>query len=333
MNSEVTDNLRVIITGGTPDWVNRNVSLRKYVADGFAEVLGWDQVVNLPLEVVPSRVRKWMPGLVVVFGSCLPDYCEYSELRHACDQAGAIMAFWVHDDPYEFDSNAKIVRIADHIFSNDRWASEHYNRENVWHLPMAASPMLRHPVEEVAHGDDDAKQRDVFFCGVGFQNRKRMLKDLSAILNKVHTEIFGDEWDTAELPFCYNQRIPNDQMSEYYASSRIVLNLGRDFNFANSKYLLTPSTPGPRTFEAAMAGACQMMFVDSLEIMDYFEIDKEIVLFDNPAEFETKLIDLLNDSDKRARIGVSAHLRCLKEHTYAARAQQILANTGVLNKL
>jgi spore maturation protein CgeB len=330
MNSGVTGNLKVIITGGTPDWINRNVTLRKYVADGFFDILGGDQVVNLPLEVVPSRVRNWMPGLVVVFGSCLPDYCDYSELRYACDQVGAIMAFWVHDDPYEFDSNAKIVRIADHIFSNDKWASEHYNRENVWHLPMAASPNVRHSVDNVAKGSDETKQRDVFFCGVGFQNRKRMLKDLSVTLNKVHTEVFGDDWDTDDLPFCKNQRIPNDQMGAYYTSSRIVLNLGRDFNYANSKYQLTPSTPGPRTFEAAMAGACQMMFVDSLEIMDYFEIDKEIVLFDTPAEFDVKLMDLLNDPERRARIGVSAHLRCLKDHTYAARARQILAHTGLL---
>lgn len=330
MNSEVAGHLRVIITGGTPDWINRNVLLRKYVADGFSEVLGWGQVVNLPLEVVPSRVRNWMPGLVVVFGSCLPDYCEYSELRYACDQVGAIMAFWVHDDPYEFDSNAKIVRIADHIFSNDKWASEHYDRENVWHLPMAAIPRVKQPANKVAQESDESKQRDVFFCGVGFQNRKRMLKDLSVILNKVHTEIFGDEWDTGELTFCRNQRIPNDQVSDYYASSRIVLNLGRDFNYANSKYQLTPSTPGPRTFEAAMAGACQMMFVDSLEVVDYFEIDKEIVLFDNPAEFEAKLMDLLNNPEKRAGIGISAHLRCLKEHTYAVRAQQILKRTGLI---
>ena len=329
MNAEVAINLRVIITGGTPDWVNRNVLLRKYVADGFSGVLGGDHVVNLPLEVVSTRVRNWMPGLVVVLGSCLPDFCDYSELRYTCDQVGAIMAFWVHDDPYEFDSNAKIVRIADHIFSNDKWASEHYNRENVWHLPMAASPKMRRHLDEVAIETGGAKQRDVFFCGVGFQNRKRILKDLSGILKKVHTEVFGDEWETA-LPFCRNQRIPSDKVCGYYASSRIVLNLGRDFNYANSRYQLTPSTPGPRTFEAAISGACQMMFADSLEIMDYFEIDKEIVLFNNPDEFEVKLMDLLNDPEKRKRIGDSAQLRCLKEHTYAARARQILIHTGLL---
>ncbi len=323
MSSERSGDLRVMITGGTPDWVNRNALLRKFVADGFYEVLGVDKVVNLPYEVVSSRVRNWMPGLVVVFGSCRPDFCDYSELRYACDEVGAILVFWLHDDPYEFDSNAKILRIADHIFSNDRWASEHYNRENVWHLPMAASPTLR-------HNPDKAKERDVFFCGVGFQNRKRMLKDLSLILNKVHTEIFGDEWDIGEFPFCRNQRIPTDRISAYYASSRIVLNLARDFNYANSRYQLTPSTPGPRTFEGAMAGACQMMFVESLEIMDYFEIDKEIVLFDSPAEFETKLMYLLNNPEKRAGIGIAAQLRCLKEHTYAARAQQILNRTGLL---
>jgi spore maturation protein CgeB len=319
-------NLRVLITGGTPDRMNRNVALRHYVAEGFSEILGGQQVVDLPVEVAASRVRTWNPQLVLVFGSCLPDECDYTELRYACDQAKALLAFWLHDDPYEFDSHAKLLRIADHIFSNDRWASMHYHRENVWHLPMAASPTAHTSGMDVS---EEAKKRDVFFGGVGFQNRRRILKDLSGILSKVHTEIYGDEWNTDDLLFCRNQRIPNEALKDYVASSRIVLNLGRDFHYANKKYDLVPSTPGPRTFEAAMAGACQMMFADSLEVMDYFELGSEIVLFDDPSDFEAKLIDLLGHPEKRFKMGTAARARCLKEHTYAARASKILDLTGI----
>jgi spore maturation protein CgeB len=220
-----------------------------------------------------------------------------------------------------------MTRVADHIFSNDRWASAHYHRENVWHLPVAAGPTYHKPINQSSEG---TMLRDVFFCGVGFSNRTRLLQDLSGALSKVHTEVFGDEWDLKDLPFVQNHRIPNDQLREYYSSSRIVLNIGRDFSYANRKYQLVPSTPGPRTFEAAMAGACQMMFVDSLEIMDYFSIDSEIVLFDGPGDFENKLTDLLNNSEKRNRIGAAARERCLKDHTYAARAREILSRIGLV---
>jgi spore maturation protein CgeB len=296
------------------------------VAEGFSTILGPKQVVHLPLESAPSRVIHWKPELVLVFGSCLPDECDYRELRYSCDQVGARLVFWLHDDPYEFDSHAKIMGIADLIFSNDRWASQHYPGNHVGHLPLGASPSGHTPSAEV---EEDKKRWDLFFCGVGFQNRKRMLKDLSGILHRIAAGIYGDEWDVDEFSFCKNERIPVDRMKDYYAASRVVLNLGRDFHYANRKYELSPSTPGPRTFEAAMAGACQMIFADSLEVADYFDIRSEIVLFDGPSDFETKLSDLLNHPDKRTSIGTAARKRCLKDHTYAARAAVILERAEI----
>lgn len=323
----MNQSIKVLITGASPDFLNRNVPLRNHVTEGFSEILGSDQVVQLPLEVAPDRIRTWIPQLVLVFGSALPDSADYTGIRCAAACVGAPLAFWVHDDPYEFDAGAKIRRMADHIFSNDRWASRHYHRDNVWHLPMAASPTAHSPAGEMG---EYSEERDLFFCGVAFEKRKRMVKDLSQIIIKVKTEIYGEGWDISDLPFCRNERIPQEQLVMFYVSSRIVLNLGRDFNYANRQYDLVPSTPGPRTFEAAMAGACQMIFADSLEIMDYFEIDKEIVLFDDPTDFEAKLFDLLDHPEKRVAIGQAARVRCLKDHTYAARAALIMKLTGLL---
>lgn len=120
------------------------------------------------------------------------------------------------------------------------------------------------------------------------------------------------------MRFCKNERLPPEKLPEYYGSSAVVLNLGRDFHYANAKYLLAPSTPGPRTFEAAMAGACQFLFVNSLEVLDYFRADEEIVLFNDPAEFEARLAALLADNEARRQIGAAARARCLRDHTYAA---------------
>ena len=78
-----------------------------------------------------------------------------------------------------------------------------------------------------------------------------------------------------------------------------------------------------------MAGACQFFFVDSLEVLDYFEADTEIILFNDPSEFEARLTELLEDVDKRRNIATAARARCLREHTYAVRARQILERVGV----
>lgn len=317
------DPIEMVITGGTPDHLNWNTVLRSYAAEGFEEVLGSKAVANVPLEMADERVLREHPRLVLVFGSCFVDSCNYSRLRDACDRIGCPLAFWLHDDPYEFDAAARVVRLADHIFSNDRWAAEHYHRDRVWHLPLAASPTAHR------RSHNDEMTRDVFFCGIAYKSRRRIIQDLAHVLRSVRTEIFGDGWDSKALPFCINRRVDNAGLADRYAASRVVLNLGRDFHLSNQKYQLDPSTPGPRTFEAAMAGSCQMMFADSLEILDYFKLDEEIVLFDNPKEFEELLTDLLEHPNKRAAIGMAAQARCLKDHTYACRARAMLRCIGL----
>lgn len=319
---------KVIVTNSIPDIFNLNIQLRSYMAEAFSTILEKEQVIHLPIEVISPQVRSRAPQLTLVLGSCKRDFCDYIELRDACNQTGSILAFWLLDDPFEFDSNVKIFRIADFIFTNDRWASEHFHRKHVYHLPLAASPTAHSPRTGIS---ENQMQRDVLFAGAGFPNRRRIIQDLSQTLTKVKTEVFGFNWNLDKLPFCRNQWIPNNQLQNFFASSRIVLNLGRDLHFVNTKYQLAPSTPGTRTFEAAMAGACQMMFADSsLEVMDYFDVETEIVLFNNPSEFESTLMELLHNPEKRTRIGAAARRRCLKEHTFVNRAQKILNCTGLL---
>jgi spore maturation protein CgeB len=320
--------VRVMIAGAARDRTNTNSALREYVAEGFKEVLGQEFVGNVPFEIAAEQLRIARPDLLLVVGSCLPDQCEYSAFRGACNDLGCPLAFWLHEDPYEFDAAAKIVRLADYIFSNDRWAAEHYHRDNVWHMPLAASP-IAHTRLLHGPGGPGAGRMDVFFCGTAYPSRVRMMKDLRFTLDRVHTEVWGDGWGDCELAFCKNERLPYGRLPEYYATSAVVLNLGRDFHYANRKYHLAPSTPGPRTFEAAMAGACQLIFADSLEVLDYFRADEEIVLFNDPQEFDALLTELLEQPEKAARIGVAARARCIEEHTYAARARQILKKVGI----
>jgi spore maturation protein CgeB len=249
----------------------------------------------------------------------MPDASGFAQLRHACDQAGATLAFWLHDDPYEFDFRYKVLDVADFIFSNDKWATLHYEHPRVAHLPMAASRRAHwRPVRT-------DKSLDVFFCGVAFENRKRLAADLARVLVRQRTRFLGDGWPLGQLPFAENRRLNNAELADHYADAFVTLNMGRDLDLANRHYQLCPSTPGPRTFEAAMAGATQMFFVESLEIADYFAPDREIVLFDSVREFELCLTELLAAPEQATAIGAAAQQRALAEHCYTHRAQHILA--------
>lgn len=317
--------MRVLVTGASPDNENRNTILRSYVAEGFRQELGDAAVTHVPLEVALATVQRQRPDLVVCFGSCMPDDADYLELRQYCDKSGAVLAFWLHDDPYEFDFSYRIRGIADLVFSNDRWAAQHYNHPHAYHLPLAAS--------REAHWRplNPSKDIGVFFCGVAFANRIRLVKDLKPVLQKFDTRILGDQWPEGELPFARNRRLSNDDLSRQYSRALVTLNMGRDYHYANDRYKLDPSTPGPRTFEAAMAGTTQMYFVESLEIEDYYVPDKEIVLYNSVAEFERKLRALMDDVHACIGVAAAAQERTLRDHTYRNRAASILATVASLS--
>jgi spore maturation protein CgeB len=309
----------ILITGASPDRTNRNTVLRSYVVEGFQQLASLENVSHCPLEQAADITEEYRPDLVLCFGSCMPDDADYFALRYACDKSNAILAFWLHDDPYEFDYSNKACTVADYIFSNDKWSSLHYDHDRVFHLPLAAS--------KTAHWRPltDVKDIDIFFCGVAFPNRVRLVSDLTPILTKFKTTVLGDQWPENKLSFAKNTRLPNDQLSDYYARSRLTLNIGRDFHYANDRYKLVPSTPGPRTFEAAMAGTTQLYFVESLEIEDYYQPNTEIILFNSAAEFEEIVVKALDGHLDISAIQAAAQTRTLSDHTYFSRAKQMLA--------
>jgi spore maturation protein CgeB len=309
---------RVLVCGASPDSINNNAQLRRYVGEGFMELLGDALVRTCSLEVAEYVAKEFAPHLIVVFGSCMPAVSVYHGLKNFCLRNDACLTFWLHDDPYEFDFNYKILDDADLIFSNDRWAVSHYQHPHVYHVPLAASKSDHFRQLRAK------KDREVFFCGVGFSNRVALLRDCAASLAGVNVEILGAEWPS-DLAFARNERVENLALPGYYANSLITLNMGRRFNLANARFNLDASTPGPRTFEAAMAGTVQCMFVEGLEIYDYFDPDEgEILLFDSPMELRRHIDMLRADPAAATRMAGAAQQRVLREHTYANRAAQIL---------
>ncbi|MFL9928048.1 glycosyltransferase [Paraburkholderia sp. RL18-103-BIB-C] len=309
---------RVLVCGASPDSVNNNSVLRGYVANGFRAHVPEGAVRVCSLEGAERVARDFHPHLIIVFGSCMPAVANYLGVKAAALDVGACLAFWLHDDPYEFDYAYKIVPLADVVFSNDRWTATHYSHPHVFHVPLAA--------DRAAHFRDHnpTKERDVFFCGVGFPNRIALLRDCVDSLRPFNVVVAGAEWPS-DLPFAENRRVPNADLPDLHASSLLTLNMGRRFNLANSRFNLDASTPGPRTFEAAAAGTVQCMFVEGLEIDDYFsERAGEILLFDSPRELRTHIEMLRDDPARAAAIAFAAQRRAMKDHTYENRAARIL---------
>ncbi|PWT99081.1 MAG: hypothetical protein C5B51_27905 [Terriglobia bacterium] len=314
-----TQPIKVLVVGASPDALNINTEQRGFLARGFGDLLPPDCVKNTSLELGPQTAMDFSPNLILVFGSCCPDQCEYVPLRRAAESVGAHLAFWLHDDPYEFDYGFKVVEFADTIFTNDRWALEHYRAGRVFHLPMAACPHTHYCDLETF----PEKSFDIFFAGAAFENRINMIRDLLPTLRRYRTCIRGSGWPD-ELPIAQNRWIANRDLPKFFAQSRVVLNLGRDFDLGNERYRLPATTPGPRTFEAAMAGCVQLYFLTGLEIEEYFTPGEEILLFDHASDVSELVACMVGDPERARRIAAASQKRALDEHSYAARAKRIL---------
>ena len=71
-----------------------------------------------------------------------------------------------------------------------------------------------------------------------------------------------------------------------------------------------------------MAGATQLYFVEGLEIEDYYEDSREILLFDSVDEFRSIVRKMIENPSLGLEIGRSAQQRTLRDHTYAERAKK-----------
>ncbi len=316
--------MHICVASSFPETANRNLSIVDDLAEGFRTAVT-DVVVNVSSYLgLAVYVAQFKPTLVVLVGSALSARCNYRELAQACRAAHTIFAFWTVEDPYEFDVNYKFTQFADVVFSNDAWACNFYAHDRVYHLPTAAS-------ERLVRGLDNYAQRslEVFFCGVGFANRRTLIMDALSILEPRQALIVGDEWPVDLSAIMSNRRLSKDTLIEHYAQSLCVLNIGRSFSYANNRRSLEAVTPGPRTFEAAMVGCVQLYFQPTRFLKDYFDPGTEIIVFENVKELNDKLDQLLSDPAAACAIAKAAQRRVLTDHTYTVRAQTILTHVGL----
>ena len=309
---------RMLITGAGPDALNHNTFLRSLVTEGFAAILGDESVSNISCNAAGAAIKDLSPEFVLCFGSAMPDASFLEHVANTTHSNGGVFGVWLHDDPYELDFRYRATSCADIIYSNDFWAASHYEHDRAFHLPLAASPT--HHYRHI----DTRRINDLYFCGAAFPNRIDFFRHLPAPAYPVHYLVEGPGWPS-DISYATQRRVDNDEVADSYSRSLAVINIGRHFDLANTHYALTASTPGPRTFEAAMAGTVQLFIVESLEILQYFSPTSEILLVDSVSDVPDIISYLRTNDDAAHRIACAAQARALREHTYANRAARALA--------
>ncbi len=310
--------MKALICSGGRYESDANAQVRRCIMDGWVECLGHDNVMSANISGAAAVIAATEPDLVIGIGSYLPESTYFGEVSREAHRLGKITLFWATEDPYEQDASYRILHDFDAIFSCDRWGVNFYTHPHAWHLPLAGC----HKRHYVPINADQRKTIDVLFCGVAFTSRLEIVDDLRTTLAGLNLCFIGPGWGKLGHGFS-DRRISNEQLIELYGQTRIVLNLGRSLHFENRRYMITPSSPGPRTFEAALAGTVQFFHEDTYEIRRYFT-SEEVPAFSNQAEFARLLATYLGDAERGLCTAELAQRRALSEHTYAHRAHHVL---------
>jgi hypothetical protein len=113
-----------------------------------------------------------------------------------------------------------------------------------------------------------------------------------------------------------NRKITNKKLSEDYNRYTIALNISQ---FSTDSYMLF----NMRTFEAPCCGAC-LVTQRSPHLDEYFEFDKEVVVYDNPDELKQKTQWLLDNPEITREIAKAGEARVKRDHTYQARMRLVI---------
>ncbi|MCX5616824.1 glycosyltransferase [Bombella sp. TMW 2.2559] len=307
---------KVLLCSGGRYESHANAQVRATIMDGLEDCFGKGNVISVHVTAAAAAIAILKPTLVFAMGSYLPESTYFGEVSRAARTVGAVTTFWATEDPYEQDAHYQISNDFDVIFSCDHWGHHFYQRDRVFHLPLGACPKLHYvPIDRQVE-----KTIDVLFCGVAFSSRKEVIGNLMPVLQQLNIRIIGPGWGEMGVGFS-DARIEKQQLIDLYSRSRLVLNLGRSLHFENKRFMISPSTPGPRTFEAAAAGAFQVFHEETYELRRYYDAD-EIPVFSNRDDFERIVRLYLHDDKKRFEMVKKAQERTMKEHLYGNRILQ-----------
>jgi len=311
--------MRILVSSGTADAINTNQRLRQRIAHGFQE-LG-HQSLALGIDQVPVRLECEPLELLLITGSIADPNVDLAGLVRRAQQRHIPVAFWLHDDPYEFDLHWRLQPLQCPVFSNEPNALPYYP-SGCWvqALALAASPLDDLPLEGVSTQPEP--EVDLGFCGVAFPQRVTILRQL--VEAGFSLACWGDGWPD-DLPGAVNCRLGPLGLRQLYQRCCFVLNLGREVPIANRRQQIASSMPGPRTFEAALMGAVQLYLGQSPRIAAFYGQGDGVIPASRVEEIRELVRRARVDPGWRLQLGDAAarHTRC--HHLYRHRCHDLLA--------
>lgn len=311
--------MRILVSSGTADVINTNQRLRQRIAHGFRE-LG-HQCPQLGIEQVLVRLEREPVDLLLITGSIADPTVDLTGMVRRARSLRIAVAFWMHDDPYEFDLHWRLDSLRCPVFTNEANCISYYPSScRAQALPLAASPLDDLPLEAVACNPEP--EVDLGFCGVAFPQRVAIIRQLLAA--GFSLACWGDGWPE-DLAGVVNCRLGPLGLRQLYRRSCFVLNLGREVPIANQRQQIASSTPGPRTFEAALMGAVQLYLGQSPRVAAFYGRGDGVIPVSRVEEIRALVRQGRADPIWRRQLGEAAARHTRRHHLYRHRCHDLLA--------
>lgn len=177
-----------------------------------------------------------------------------------------------------------------------------YKIENIIYQGMAANQYIFHPIYK-------KKKYDVEFIGRHYGERGYWLNKVKNFCEREKINYIFPFGHGLEMKWSY------ESINKLYNETKINLSFAPLEPYGRIVNL--------RTFEICMAGAFQLMQYTPA-VKEFFEIDKEIVCWNNKKELFEKIQYYLENEKEREKIAKNGYKRAFKNHTWTVRMEEML---------
>lgn len=242
----------------------------------------------------------------------------------------AKIVIWMMDSIRKCESLWKLLPYVDHLFlfePDDLDVVRTAGFKQASFLPVAHDPSHYKPLH--------VQETDLalFFCGAfeGYGTRFATMQAVAryAADRNLRFEVLGAWWTKSRLDrylrvrsignplnrYIQNRRLTHDELNHKYNTACICLNAHNEQSVHGVN---------PRTFEITGAGGVMLTDYKS-SLSELFNLEKDLLTYQSAGELIDKLDYLLGHEDARKGLRESANRTARSRHTFAHRAQTILA--------
>lgn len=266
--------------------------------------------------------RSFRPDLLLVLQGSPVEPQTAAAIR---SDTGARTVNWWLDYPAEFSDGlaASLSGAYDRFFvtGTDALARHHGAGagRTAW-LPFGCDPDLHRPVEPGGPGNGDPGCK-VAFVGSAYPERR----DLLAGLADLDLGIWGPGWERYRDDPALRGAIRGGaqrpaEWIRIYSAADVVLNISYGLGGDAESY---GTMANVRVFEALACGACQVVDAKK-DILNLFRDGVHLATFRDGEEMRQRVLTLLEDREKRARLAGRGRKEVLSRHTWSRRLETIL---------